>query len=261
MPAARPGGRRPPRTNRRTCTWPARALHRRHLPELAGTLHAALGLSPVAHGVLGVDLDTACAPCPAWWRCSPPPTSPAPTTAARSCTTTPSWPRAWCATWASRCSRWSPPRAMARAPRRGAGQGVHHRAAAAGADAREAHAAQQYVVPPMHLSRGDARAALAPRRTVQADSSSHRRPGAVLPGRPDQLRRARWKTAACWCTAQTQHPSEMQHGGGHALGRQANARCRCSAGAWAAASAARRSQSALFACVAALAAAPAAAAR
>jgi hypothetical protein len=46
-----------------------RALHRRH-PRAAGTLHAALGLSPLAHGVIeALDLDR-CARCPAWWTCS-----------------------------------------------------------------------------------------------------------------------------------------------------------------------------------------------
>ena len=65
------------------------------LPELAGTLHAALGLSPVAHGrITGVDLEPDRARCPASSPCSSPPTSPGRTTAARSSTTIRSSPTA-----------------------------------------------------------------------------------------------------------------------------------------------------------------------
>ena len=49
----------------------------------------------------------------------------------------------------------------------------------------------------------------------------------------------------------TQHPSEMQHVVAHALGLPSHHVHGRDAGAWAAASAARRSQSALCACVAA----------
>ena len=90
------------------------------LPELAGTLHAALGLSPVAHGkLLGIDT--------AGLRALPGVVAVftaadirARTTAAPSSMTTPSWPTARCATWASLCLRWSPAAAKRRAapPRR-----------------------------------------------------------------------------------------------------------------------------------------------
>ena len=76
------------------------------IPELAGTLHCALGLSPVAQRpAQGHDARRDPRACPAWWRCSPRPTSRAATTAARSSTTTRSSAAATSATWASRCSR------------------------------------------------------------------------------------------------------------------------------------------------------------
>jgi xanthine dehydrogenase large subunit len=62
------------------------------LPELAGTLHCALGLSPVAHGrLLGIDLDGLRA-LPGVVAVLTAADIPGPTTAARSCTTSPSWP-------------------------------------------------------------------------------------------------------------------------------------------------------------------------
>lgn len=61
------------------------------IPELRGTLYAALVLSPVAHGeLIGEGRSTAlpCWPGTAWWRCSRRATFPEKTTAARSFTTT-----------------------------------------------------------------------------------------------------------------------------------------------------------------------------
>ena len=74
------------------------------LPELNGTLHAALGLSPVAHGRLtGMALDRIRALPGVVLVLSA--ASPASTTAARSSTTSRSCRTANCATSASRCSR------------------------------------------------------------------------------------------------------------------------------------------------------------
>ena len=62
--------------------------------EPRGTLHVALVLSPVAHGVV-TSVDVSAAPrMPGSSPSSAPPTSPARTTAARSCTTSRSWPTA-----------------------------------------------------------------------------------------------------------------------------------------------------------------------
>ena len=76
------------------------------LPELAGTLHAALGLSPVAHGRLARDRPRPHrARCPASSPCCRRADIPGRTTAARSSTTTRSSPTARSTTSASRCSR------------------------------------------------------------------------------------------------------------------------------------------------------------
>ena len=75
------------------------------IPELAGTLHCALGLSPVANGRLtGMSLDAIRA-MPGVVAVLRPPTFRAATTAARSSMTTRSCAAATSATWASRCSR------------------------------------------------------------------------------------------------------------------------------------------------------------
>ena len=76
------------------------------MPELAGTLHARA--RPVAGRARPPHRRRprrASARCRAWSRCSPPPTFPGRTTAARSSTTTRSSPTATSATSASRCSR------------------------------------------------------------------------------------------------------------------------------------------------------------
>ncbi|MBC7940725.1 MAG: xanthine dehydrogenase molybdopterin binding subunit, partial [Chitinophagaceae bacterium] len=115
-----------------------------------------------------------------------------------------------------------------------------------------AHAAQQYVVPPMHLSRGDARAALA--------AAPHRLKTTFDVGGQEQFYLEGQISYAVpvedggmkvWCS--TQHPSEMQHLVAHALHRPAHAvqvECRRMGGGFGG----KESQSALFACVAAVAA-------
>jgi xanthine dehydrogenase large subunit len=115
-----------------------------------------------------------------------------------------------------------------------------------------AHAAQQYVVPPMHLSRGDAAAALAraPHRLkLPLDVGGQEQfylEGQISYALPQE-------NGGMKVHCSTQHPSEMQHLVAHALHRPAHAvqvECRRMGGGFGG----KESQSALFACVAAVAA-------
>ena len=119
--------------------------------------------------------------------------------------------------------------------------------------ARDAHAARQYVVPPMQLARGDAHAALA--------AAPHRLKGSFSLGGQEQFYLEGQisyaipqedRTLLVHCS--TQHPSEMQHVVAQALGwrsHQVQVQCRRMGGGFGG----KESQSALFACVAAVAAA------
>jgi xanthine dehydrogenase large subunit len=118
--------------------------------------------------------------------------------------------------------------------------------------ARAAHAAQQYVVPPMHLVRGDARAAIAaaPHR-LQGSFSLGGQEQFYLEGQISYALPQEDRTLLLHCS--TQHPSEMQQVVAHALGWQAHqvqVQCRRMGGGFGG----KESQSALFACVAAVAA-------
>jgi xanthine dehydrogenase large subunit len=118
--------------------------------------------------------------------------------------------------------------------------------------AREAHAAKSYVVPPMHLARGDARAALAaaPHRFKDTLSVGGQEQF-YLEGQISYALPLEDETMLVHCS--TQHPSEMQHLVAHMLGWHANqvqVQCRRMGGGFGG----KESQSALFACVAALAA-------
>jgi xanthine dehydrogenase large subunit len=118
--------------------------------------------------------------------------------------------------------------------------------------ARDAHAAQAYVVPPMHLSRGDARAALtdAPHRFKDTLSIGGQEQF-YLEGQISVAVPLEDDTMLVHCS--TQHPTEMQHLVAHALGLHANqvqVQCRRMGGGFGG----KESQSALFACVAAVAA-------
>ncbi|MDE2395804.1 MAG: xanthine dehydrogenase molybdopterin binding subunit [Burkholderiales bacterium] len=117
----------------------------------------------------------------------------------------------------------------------------------------QAHAAGQYVVPPMHMKRGDARAAI--------DAAPHRLSTRFDVGGQEQFYLEGQIAYAVpvedggmqvFCS--TQHPSEMQHLVAHALQRPAHAvqvQCRRMGGGFGG----KESQSALFACAAAVAAA------
>ena len=115
-----------------------------------------------------------------------------------------------------------------------------------------AHAAQQYVAAPMHLRRGDAAQALA--------TAPHRLPLKVELGGQEQFYLEGQISYAIpqendgmLVHCSTQHPSEMQHAVAHALGLHAHhvqIECRRMGGGFGG----KESQSGLFACVAAVAA-------
>jgi xanthine dehydrogenase large subunit len=118
--------------------------------------------------------------------------------------------------------------------------------------AREAHAAKRYVVPPMHLARGDARAAIdaAPHRFADRLSIGGQEQF-YLEGQISVAIPQEDDTLLVHCS--TQHPTEMQNLVAHALGLEANqvqVSCRRMGGGFGG----KESQSALPACVAALAA-------
>jgi xanthine dehydrogenase large subunit len=118
--------------------------------------------------------------------------------------------------------------------------------------ARAAHAAKSYVVPPMHLSRGDARAALAaaPHRFKDTLSVGGQEQF-YLEGQISYAIPLEDDTMLVHCS--TQHPSEMQQVVAHMLAlsvNQVQVQCRRMGGGFGG----KESQSALFACVAALAA-------
>ena len=118
--------------------------------------------------------------------------------------------------------------------------------------AREAKQARSWVVPPMRLARGDAQAAIAaaPRRlsaTFFAGGQEH----FYLEGQVSYAAPREDGGMHVWCS--TQHPTEMQHAVAHALGlssNQVSVQVRRMGGGFGG----KESQSALFACVAAVAA-------
>ncbi len=117
----------------------------------------------------------------------------------------------------------------------------------------QGHAAGQYVVPPMRLQRGDAAAAM-------AQSPHHLRGHFQLGGQEQFYLEGQISYAipkedqGMLVHCSTQHPSEMQHNVAHALGLHAHhvqVECRRMGGGFGG----KESQSALFACIAAVAAA------
>jgi xanthine dehydrogenase large subunit len=223
------------------------------LPELAGTLHAALGLSPVAHGkLLGINLDLLRAQ-PGVVAVFTADDIPGPNDCGPIVHDDP---------------------ILAQGTVRHVGQPVFavvarsrdaaRRAAALASKALqieplpavltalEAHALGRYVVPPMHLTRGDADTAIA--------QAPHRLKGSFSLGGQEQFYLEGQISYAIpqeggglLVHCGTQHPSEMQHMVAHALQKashQVQVQCRRMGGGFGG----KESQSALFACVAALAA-------
>jgi xanthine dehydrogenase large subunit len=223
------------------------------LPELAGTLHCALGLSPVAHGTLNsidvaalkalpgvVDVLTA-ADIPGVNDCGPivhddPILADGtvhylgqPVFAVLS------------------ASRETARRVAARAK-----DFIQIAPLPALLTPEAAHAAKSYVVPPMQLVRGDAAGALAagPHR-IQGHFDLGGQEQFYLEGQISYAIPKENQGMVVHCS--TQHPSEMQHAVAHALGVHAHhvlVECRRMGGGFGG----KESQSGLFACVAAVAA-------
>ena len=223
------------------------------LPELAGTLHAALGLSPVAHGrLLAIDLDwlRAQAGVVAVYTASdfPGPNDCGPIVHDDPILAEGTLRHVGQPVFAViASSREAARRAAALAP-----QALRIEPLPALLTALAAHAAQQYVVPPMHLARGDAAAALA--------TAPHRMTGSFALGGQEQFYlegqisyAIPQEDGGLLLHCSTQHPSEMQHLVAKALrlaSHQVAVQCRRMGGGFGG----KESQSALFACVAALAA-------
>ena len=115
-----------------------------------------------------------------------------------------------------------------------------------------AHAAKQYVVPPMRMARGDAAAGIA--------QAPHHLQGHIQLGGQEQfylegqISYAIPQEGGMLVHCSTQHPSEMQHAVAHALNLHAHhvqVTCRRMGGGFGG----KESQSAVFACIAAIAAA------
>lgn len=224
------------------------------LPEPTGTLHAAPGLSPLAHGrLLGVDLERlralpgvvavlTAADIPGPNDCGPivhdEPILADGTLHYRGQPVFAVIAR----------TREQARRAAALAP-----DVIRCESLPAVLTAREAHAAQQYVVPPMHLARGDAATALAgaPHR-LQGSFSLGGQEQFYLEGQISLALPQEDHSLHLHCS--TQHPTEMQHVVAHALGVAAHkvqVSCRRMGGGFGG----KESQSAVFACIAAVAAA------
>jgi xanthine dehydrogenase large subunit len=228
------------------------------LPELAGTLHAALGLSPVAHGrLLGVDVAglralpgvvdvVTAADIPGPNDCGPI-VHDDPILAEGTVQYLGQPVFAVIATT----------RDLARRAAAQAKAFVRIDPLPAVLTPREAHAKQQYVVPPMHLTRESAPGAM--RRAI--DAAPHRRSGSFTAGGQEQF----YLEGQIACTVptedgalrvhcSTQHPSEMQHVVAHALNLPAHkvlVECRRMGGGFGG----KESQSALFVAVSAIGAA------
>ncbi|AEB86353.1 xanthine dehydrogenase molybdopterin binding subunit [Alicycliphilus denitrificans] len=230
------------------------------IPELAGTLHCALGLAPVAAGrLLGMDLDTVRA--------------------------MPGVVRVFTAADIPGANDWGSivhddpilcdgeirylgqpvfavvarTREQARRAAALARQALRVEAAPPVLTPREAHARGQYVVPPMHLVRSSsgldeagirARIAAAPHR-LQGSLDVGGQEQFYLEGQISYAIPKEGNAIHVHCS--TQHPSEMQHLVAHALGVHAHAvqvECRRMGGGFGG----KESQSALFACMASVAA-------
>ena len=145
-----------------------------------------------------------------------------------------------CATWASRCSWWWPARETRHAAPRPTRAHTSSRPKALPPvlEPLEAHAAGQYVVPPMHLLRGDAKLAIA--------QAPHRLKLSFDLGGQEQFY-LEGQISLCRAGGRrrhegvVQHPAPQRDAGTWWRMRWAARRtpCRWNAGAWAAASAAR----------------------
>jgi len=223
------------------------------MPELAGTLHAALGLSPVAHGrIKGIAVDAiralpgvvavlTAADIPGVNDCGAI-VHDDPILADGEVHYLGQPVFAVIAT----------DRELARRAAAQARQVLDIEALPAVITVLEAHAAQQYVLPPMHLERGNARAAIAaaPRR-LKGTLSVGGQEQFYLEGQISYAIPTENDGMRVHCS--TQHPSEMQHLVAHALrldSHHVHVECRRMGGGFGG----KESQSGLFACIAAIAA-------
>jgi xanthine dehydrogenase small subunit len=186
-----------------------------------------------------------------WSRSSRQTTFRGPTTAARSSTTTRSWPTGWCSTSASRCS--SSSRQRTRPARRAARLAkVDYEVLAPVLTPQEAKRLQSYVLPPMHLKRGDPDRALAgaPRRMQGEFYVGGQR--TVLPRGTDLLRGAERGRLPPPLLLDTASDRDAARRRARAQSRrdQVTVEMRRMGGGFGG----KESQSALFACVAAVAA-------
>ncbi|MFT7721861.1 MAG: xanthine dehydrogenase molybdopterin binding subunit [Roseateles sp.] len=224
------------------------------LPEPAGTLHAALGLSPLAHGRLtGIDLERirrmpgvvavlAAADIPADNNCGP-------LLHDDPILATDTLRYAGQPVFAVIATH----RELARRAAALAKEVIQAEPLPPVLTALDAHAAGQYVLPPMHLTRGEPAAHLA--------AAPHRLQGSWRLGGQEQFYLEGQISLAVpqeggeglLVHCSTQHPSEMQQLVAHALGWPAHrvaVQCRRMGGGFGG----KESQSALFACVASIAA-------
>jgi len=227
------------------------------IPEAVGTLHAALGLSPLAHGVIeALDLDTLRA-LPGVVAVLSARDIPGPNQCGALVQDEPILAGEVGSTLRYLGQPVFAVIATTRdAARRAAAQAkavIQARALPPLLTPQAAHAAQQYVVPPMHLLRGDAPAALATapqRMALEFEVGGQEQfylEGHIAYALPQE-------GGGMLVHSSTQHPSEMQHLVAHALQRPAHAVqvvCRRMGGGFGG----KESQSAVFACVAAIAAA------
>ena len=226
-------------------------------PELHGTLHAALGLSPLAHGtLLGVDLERVraqpgvvavftAADIPAMNDCGPV-VHDDPILAAGELRFVGQPVFLVVATT----------QVLARRAAALARDVIRAEALPAVLTAREAHAQGRYVLPPMHLRREAAPGAL----ELAMAAAPHRLQGSLSVGGQEQFYlegqvayAMPTENAGMRVLCSTQHPSEMQHVVAHMLGwlqHQVQVECRRMGGGFGG----KESQSAQFACCAALAA-------
>ena len=226
-------------------------------PELHGTLHAALGLSPLAHGtLLGVDLERVraqpgvvavftAADIPAVNDCGPV-VHDDPILAAGELRFVGQPVFLVVATT----------QVLARRAAALARDVIRAEALPAVLTAREAHAQGRYVLPPMHLRREAAPGAL----ELAMAAAPHRLQGSLSVGGQEQFYlegqvayAMPTENAGMRVLCSTQHPSEMQHVVAHMLGwlqHQVQVECRRMGGGFGG----KESQSAQFACCAALAA-------
>jgi len=234
------------------------------LPELHGTLHAALGLSPVAHGrLLAIDLDLlrsqpgvvaviTGADIPGANDCGPI-VHDDPILACERVSEDGSCSGELRHVGQPVFAVVASTRDEARRAAALASKALRFETLPAVLTAQEGHLRRHYVVPPMHLARGDAHAALA--------KAPHRWQGTWSLGGQEQFYLEGQISLAIpqedgglLLHCSTQHPSEMQQVVAHALHRDANqvqVVCRRMGGGFGG----KESQSALFACVAAVAAA------